>query len=1099
LFASLPIRSRVSVVAALLALAACSKSSPTPGGLGDPCITNGDCATGFLCSGGVCVLPANLGGCEAGRLRCNGDDVEKCDPTGETWAVTATCATGCISGACAPQSCTPNAFTCAGNALEQCTPAGTGFAFLQSCPAGCDAANGKCKAPICTPFQSTCSSDGLAVKTCDSTGAAQTTTPCATNAECLDGRCVTHVCTPGARRCELDAAEQCSPDGTAWILVSICPSHCDKDMDAGTAYGQCESPICTPFALSCSADNTAVLTCDSFGAAEVSTMCGAGQICDTGRCQTKVCTPGATRCASGNAGTEICNALGDGWTAGAACPYSCGTSAGGGACLVAACAVGDTVCSGAALEQCLPSRTGFAFETFCSTGCTTNTATSASCAALVCTPLTRICAADAKSVQTCNQLGTAYQQTDVCPQGCSAGQCVTTSAGCTVGDLRCNGLDTQACSAVTGAPGVTQWSLTGTCLNGCSSGACLPGGSCVSLSLEVGAPVGDAGVPIAAADGISTVLIYSDPILGTDGAPIADGKLFTVTATLPNGSATAQLPIRTPDADPATPGTQIATSGGRIRFAVPTTSVASSATVTISARLEQGGSCAGTATYTMSTDPAVLGASVLLAEDFSSTAFRDSVNTSANWSTTQQELIGAWPDPIGNGGDGNFTVATNTTVNLATSGYAPAFAVLGLSTSSATVDGVPQGLSGGDEVILWDAQGSAAGAGNAGTYELLTVRSTNGSVVNFTSAIQYSYGAAADQDVASQRVSLQRVPHFATLTVAAGGTLTTNAWDGTKGGLIFFRATKLVLGTAANVLTAAVDVSGLGFRGGAGSTSATAGEDATGVSGLDAPGGGAGSAGSPGSGGSYGSLGAGAAPGAVYGSKLLGKLFLGAGGGGTVNGASGTAGGGAALIFADSIDYTVTSSGTSGLVRANGAPSASTGNGSGGTIWIGSPTMTVGSSSTSLAQAQGGIGGNKGGDGRIRLDAQALDATGTLGANCARTAPACNFGVNGAVQAQSTALYTAPSTSSIIVRQASLLVALDASPQISFFVAATAPGADPNDFGSASGISPGATVNFSSSTEPKTGPSFRWRAVIAPEPAIGNASVGGLQWQIQVK
>ena len=307
----------------------------------------------------------------------------------------------------------------------------------------------------------------------------------------------------------------------------------------------------------------------------------------------------------------------------------------------------------------MPDQTGWAFETFCTTGCAqtgSGNSTSASCNPLVCAPLTRVCEADGVTVDTCNQTGTAYAETDTCPQGCQDGQCITTSANCNVGDERCNGLDTQACTAVPNESNVTTWSVTGTCLTGCSSGACLPGGSCASLSLETGAPL-DGGVPAAPGDGVSTVLVYSDPILDETGAKIPDGTLFTVNAVVLGGAADGgpqPIALPTADADSATPGTQVASSNGRIRFTVPTTLLAAgqSASVQITAQLEQGGSCAASQALTLNANPP-LPNTVLVAEDFSTTSFRDPSFTTANWSTTQQQLSGAWPDAIGNGGDGS--------------------------------------------------------------------------------------------------------------------------------------------------------------------------------------------------------------------------------------------------------------------------------------------------------------------------------------------------------------------------------------------------------------------------------------------------------------
>jgi hypothetical protein len=566
-----------------------------------------------------------------------------------------------------------------------------------------------------------------------------------------------------------------------------------------------------------------------------------------------------------------------------------------------------------------------------------------------------------------------------------------------------------------------------------------------------------------------------------------------------------QIALPTADADPATPGTQVATHGGRIRFTVPAYALdAGSEMVQLAAQLEQGGSCNARASFALSTDPSVLGSTVLLAEDFSTQTYRDPLNTTANWSTTQQELSGAWPDPIGNGGDGNLSIDAGT-FNLATNsyasadagsagGYAPAFAVLGLSAQAATVDGVAQGLSGGDEVLLWDAQGSASGTGNAGTYELLTVQSVTGSTVTFTTAVQNSYGAAADQDVSTQRVSLQRVPHFATLSIASGATLTTNPWDGTKGGLIFLRASKLVLG-GGSTAQALIDASGLGYRGGAGGSAPTAGEDATGVAGQDGPGGGAGGAGATGAGGSYGTVGiagSGSAVGDTYGTKLLGKLFLGAGGGGSTGGNAGAAGGGAVVIFAESIDFTGGAGATTlGLVRANGASATSAGSGAGGSIWLGAPSMTVGPGSAVVAQAQGASGGEKGGDGRIRIDEQTLDSPAALGTGCSRAAPACNFGIAGPVQGQSLPMFTV-SGGQTAITQASLLVALDASTSVSFGASAV----NASNFLS---LANGAAIFQPTGTSTPPGPTFRWQAQLAPDPLAGNSSVSGLQWQLLVK
>ena len=55
---------------------------------------------------------------------------------------------------------------------------------------------------------------------------------------------------------------------------------------------------------------------------------------------------------------------------------------------------------------------------------------------------------------------------------------------------------------------------------------------------------------------------------------------------------------------------------------------------------------------------------------------------------------------------------------------------------------------------------------------------------------------------------VQRIPNYTNVTVNAGITLTASAWDGTKGGILFFRAS----GTVTNNGT--ITMSELGYRGG---------------------------------------------------------------------------------------------------------------------------------------------------------------------------------------------------------------------------------------------------------------------------------------------
>ena len=986
------------IASAFCLASGCAKSVPGSSGLGEPCLANADCAGGFVCAASKCELPANLGGCEPGRKRCNGADIERCQASGLGYDLVSTCATGCVAGACNPQ-----------------------------------------------------------------------------------------VCSPGARRCDGDASQACTPAGDGWSLVQECPSHCNS------TTGACTAPVCTPFATVCSADNLSVRTCDSFGASWTAAPCGAQQICDQGRCLSALCSPGQTRCAASGAAVEACNSLGDGWSTGLSCQFGCGQGQSGAACLAAACQPGGYRCAGNALEACLPDQTGYAFVSFCATGCD---AAAGACSTPVCAPLARKCAADAAHVEVCADDGSAFVTLQpACPQGCAGGACVTSSAGCTPGDLRCNGDDAQLCAGVTGSPGVTSWSTLETCLAGCSSGACLPGGSCKSFALN-------SAVAAAPGDGQGSILLYSDAILGGDGEQIPDGLEFTIAASASDASRPQFL---SSDADPAMPGLQVRSAGGRIRAVLASPVVASGSVVTTaSASLSQGASCSGATTVTFA--PPTAPQTTLVAEDFTDPARRNLAQTSADWDTTQGVLSASWPLAVGGGEDGPLVVGSGT-YNLSTT-YMPAFAVTGLSAQGVTVDGVPQGISGGDEVILWDAQGSASGSANAGSYEFLRVATVQGSQITFVGPVLGSYGAAADRDVATQRVVVQRVPHFSSLTVQSGATLTANHWSDGPGGLIFLRVgcpashvQQAGVCDGVAIIQGEVNLDAAGYRGGttsacaAPSTLTGCGEDQTGRAGNAG-----GGAGSGFCGGGYGTAGGSqngcASPGQPYGLPLLGRIFLGAAGGGGFSGEQGGSGGGAIAIAAQAISLAskpFQSAGVQqGRVHADGWPgSGSSGAGAGGSVWLAAPELQVGSAAAGppFASARGGGGAASGGLGRIRLDDQRGELAPGIPTACGRAQPACAPGAtSGPSIGQSQIVFAAGASQ--FISAASLLVALGPADAI-YRASASNSG---QDFGP---VAPGGSLKFVVAGSPAIGQKFQWQVQLAPPPGPPE-EVLGLQWALTV-
>jgi len=361
---------------------------------------------------------------------------------------------------------------------------------------------------------------------------------------------------------------------------------------------------------------------------------------------------------------------------------------------------------------------------------------------------------------------------------------------------------------------------------------------------------------------------------------------------------------------------------------------------------------------------------------------------------------------------------------------AVSYSVVALSANGATVDAAPAAgcLAQGDEVLLINLQGTADHSGNVGNYETLKISSVSNTGITFTSNKARFYGDGASDDTnlgiarTNQRVILQRVPNYGNVTVAAAGALTSSAWNGVKGGVMFFRASGTV-----NV-AGLISMTGNGYDGGPNITTVnTTGTQGESYAGLGASlattttgGGGGGigdnqgcdSNGTGAAGGGYATVGAaskhpncGPTGGLTYGeATLLTKLMLGSGGGsgGTDNylgdnppGGRGGRGGGILFIGANQISVhnagNIANNGTDGEGDTNPASCATNsttdcydysgpgGGGSGGSLLLKSGSTSLG---TSLVTANGGLGGiatpqgmaysgGNGGDGRIAVHSDA--------------------------------------------------------------------------------------------------------------------------------
>jgi len=370
---------------------------------------------------------------------------------------------------------------------------------------------------------------------------------------------------------------------------------------------------------------------------------------------------------------------------------------------------------------------------------------------------------------------------------------------------------------------------------------------------------------------------------------------------------------------------------------------------------------------------------------------------------------------VGSGSDGPITIDTNKNINTdaiatgRTCADAVNYSVTALTANTATLSTVPAAgcLVVGDEILLINQQGTSTKYDNVGNYETLRIQSVSSNVVTFTTNKTKYYGNNTTDDnnigIAStnQRVMLQRVPNYTDVTVNFGMTMTADAWDGTKGGVLYFKASGTVINNGA------ISVNGKGYRAGSGCNGSCNGRrgesypgylnDQTYPGYYGAGGGGVycdesvGDNGGGGGGGSYGVVGVGGTgyyhayggyAGSAYGIQDLSTAYFGSGGGGAAGdndgsvgyGGAGGSGGGILMLEAGKLlnGGVISSGGNTGANAydpGDGEP-GSGGGGAGGSILFNVTNSNFGSSSV---LANGGAGGyvswpgGAGGAGRIAM------------------------------------------------------------------------------------------------------------------------------------
>jgi RHS repeat-associated protein len=356
-------------------------------------------------------------------------------------------------------------------------------------------------------------------------------------------------------------------------------------------------------------------------------------------------------------------------------------------------------------------------------------------------------------------------------------------------------------------------------------------------------------------------------------------------------------------------------------------------------------------------------------------------------------------NPYGTGTDGSGTVALGTTVNLSTQSIvgrscadAPAYSLQDLYGDTAILTETPAAgcLGPNDEILLINLRGSSTAFYNVGKYEFLRVKSVSGGTVRFFTAKSLFYGAGPfdDTDIGTgsdqQRVMLLRVPNYNNVTL--NGSITANAFDGYRYGVIAFRVSGTLSGEG--VVTA----SSLGYRGGGGAVSGSSiapdgqpGESYAGYvtnQGGGEPGiypgtsylGNAGGGGGHATNGVDSTLAHDISQGGIsYGGAELTRLYFGSGGGGGSeygadrnDGGNGGKGGGIVFVAVNQLQYTTDTQVLT--LRANGASGGTKshtsdgGGGAGGSVRL---EVNQANKASVLRASNGSGGDSNGGDGSV--------------------------------------------------------------------------------------------------------------------------------------
>ena len=174
------------------------------------------------------------------------------------------------------------------------------------------------------------------------------------------------------------------------------------------------------------------------------------------------------------------------------------------------------------------------------------------------------------------------------------------------------------------------------------------------------------------------------------------------------------------------------------------------------------------------------------------------------------QIVSAPTTNIGNGTDGACVISTTKDITASTCvgrTYADAVStsskkLTSINSSTITLTSLPNGLVVNDEILIINMQGTSTNYNGVGQYETKYISAINGTTITLSTPTNYLF------DGTTQDILVQRVPNYSTVTVNSPGIMTAGVWNGTTGGVMFFRTT----GTVNVTSGAKIDMSSTGYR-----------------------------------------------------------------------------------------------------------------------------------------------------------------------------------------------------------------------------------------------------------------------------------------------